>query len=135
MSTLPIGGYSEAEWDHQAFLYWPEDGTIVLPVSPGWGHCGIADDLLRRQLQHEPGGWRGRCPVAGHRVDRTWHRVEHESRDDSGCWNPLQRSMVIGSELVTVGHDQMQFTDSSPLAARDSVEWGTPDQYGCYYYR
>jgi uncharacterized secreted protein with C-terminal beta-propeller domain len=31
LSTLPIGGSSEAEWDHHAFLYWPEDGTIVLP--------------------------------------------------------------------------------------------------------
>ena len=36
IDTLPIGGSSEVEWDHKAFLYWPEDGTIVLPVSPGW---------------------------------------------------------------------------------------------------
>ena len=39
IDTLPIGGSSEVEWDHKAFLYWPEDGTIVLPVSPGWNSC------------------------------------------------------------------------------------------------
>ena len=49
LSTLPIGGSSEAEWDHHAFLYWPEDGTIVLPVSPGWNNCGGDVELPRRR--------------------------------------------------------------------------------------
>ena len=45
VSTLLLGGRSEAEWDHHAFRYWPETdastgetvGTIVIPSSPMWG--------------------------------------------------------------------------------------------------
>ena len=57
LSTLPIGGFSEAEWDHQAFLYWPEDGTIVLPVSPGWHDCGPAVDCLAGQMTSPVVAW------------------------------------------------------------------------------
>ena len=60
--------------------------------------------------------------------------IEHEYRNQSGCWNPLQRSMVIGSELVTIGLDQVQFTDRATLEARDQVRWGDPENYGCYAY-
>lgn len=34
--TLP-GGYSEVEWDHHAFLYWPADGLTVIPVQQSDG--------------------------------------------------------------------------------------------------
>jgi len=57
--------------------------------------------------------------------------ITHESTDQSGCWNPLQRSMVIGSEIVTVGYDQMKFSDRATLEPRDSVLWGNPADYGC----
>ena len=42
--------------------------------------------------------------------------------------------MVIGSELVTIGFDQVQFNDRATLAVRDAVRWGQPDQYGCAYW-
>ena len=57
--------------------------------------------------------------------------ITHESADQSGCWNPLQRSMVIGSELVTVGLDQMKFSDRATLEPRADVSWGNPADYGC----
>ena len=50
IDTLPIGGQSEVEWDHKAFLFWQPDGTIVLPVSPGWGDCGAGVDCLAEDL-------------------------------------------------------------------------------------
>jgi hypothetical protein len=28
----------------------------------------------------------------------------------------------------------MKFSDRQTLAARDSVSWGDPEQYGCYWY-
>ena len=37
IDTLQIGGYSEVEWDHKAFLYWPADGTIA---AGGWYQPG-----------------------------------------------------------------------------------------------
>jgi len=60
--------------------------------------------------------------------------INHESRNQSGCWNPLQRSIAIGDELATIGLDQIKFSNRTDLTARDSVSWGDPDQYGCYWY-
>ncbi len=132
LSTLPIGGYSEAEWDHHAFLFWPEDGTIVLPVSPGWNNCGPAVDCLAGGLTSQFGG----VVVAQLQGNELVGRgtISHETGNNNGCWNPLQRSLAIGSELVTIGADQMQFTDRATLVARDSVQWGDAEQYGCYWY-
>lgn len=132
LSTLAIGGSSEAEWDHKAFLYWPEDGTIVIPTSPWWGGCGAADGCLADQMRSNAGG----VVVAQLQGTQLVGRgvIEHDDSRSSGCWNPLQRSMVIGSEIVTVGLDQVQFNDRSTLAVRDAVSWGTADQYGCAYW-
>jgi Beta propeller domain len=135
LSTLPIGGSSEAEWDHHAFLYWPDDGTIVLPVSPGWNDCGFSVDgpCLAGQLRNPMGG----VVVAQLQGTSLVGRgtISSESKvDNGGCWNPLQRSLAIGTELVTVGLGDMQFTDRASLVSRDSVSWGEPQQYGCYWY-
>ncbi len=51
-----------------------------------------------------------------------------------GCWNPLQRSIVIGDELATIGLDQIKFSDRADLDAGDSVTWGDAEEYGCYWY-
>ena len=132
LSTLAVGGFSEAEWDHHAFLYWPEDGTIVLPVQPGWNNCGPTADCLAGALTNPTGGvvvaqLQG-TTLVGKGV------ISSESHSTNGCWNPLQRSLAIGTELVTVGMGEMQFSDRATLAVRGSVDWGTPDQYGCYWY-
>ena len=131
LSTLPIGGWSEAEWDHKAFLYWPEDGTIVIPTSPWWGGCAPELDCLADEISSAGGG----AVVAQLQGTQLVGRgvIQHEG-DMSGCWNPLQRSMIIDSEIVTVGLDQVQFNDRSTLAVRDAVRWGSPDSYGCAYW-
>ena len=45
--TLP-GGWSDAEHDPHAFLYWPEDGLVVIPVwvEPAFGRPGVALDSV-----------------------------------------------------------------------------------------
>ena len=134
LSTLPIGGSSDAEWDHHAFLYWPADGTIVLPVSPGWNNCGFAPNCLAGTLTNPVGG------VIVAQLDGTTltarGTISSKTQDQSGggCWNPLQRSLAIGSELVTVGMNEVQFSDRATLLTRDSVGWGDPQQYGCMWY-
>jgi hypothetical protein len=133
LSVLPIGGRSDAEWDHKAFLYWPEDGTIVIPISPFWGPCGFAVDCASSAIT-SPAGGVVVAQLQGTELSLKG-TIQHEQRENSGCWNPLQRSMVIGDELVTIGLDQVKFSDRDTLAARDTTVWGTPDQYGCYYYR
>ena len=132
LSTLPIGGSSDAEWDHHAFLYWPEDGTIVLPVSPGWNNCGIVPNCLAGTLTNPVGG------VIVAQLDGTTltarGTISSKSQDQGSCWNPLQRSLAIGTELVTVGMNEVGFTDRATLTPRDSVHWGDPQQYGCVWY-
>lgn len=132
LSTLSIGGHSEAEWDHHAFLYWPEDGTIVIPASPGWGSCAPDVQCLADGLTNAMGG----VIVAQLQGTELIGRgaISGRSTSFNGCWNPLTRSMVIGSELVIIGLDQLQFVDRATLEPRDSVTWGSPDQYGCYWY-
>ncbi len=133
LSVLPIGGSSDAEWDHKAFLYWPEDGTIVIPISPFWGPCGFAVSCASDAITSPAGG----VVVAQLQGTELVMKgtIEHEQRANSGCWNPMQRSMVIGDEIITIGVDQVKFSDLATLEARDSTSWGDPDQYGCYYYR
>jgi hypothetical protein len=132
VSSLPIGGYSEAEWDHKAFLYWPEDGTIVIPISPSWQGCGPAVDCLAERITGPAGG----VVVAQLQGTQLVGRgtIQHDYQSQSGCWNPLQRSMIIGSEIVTIGFDQVKFTDRATLVGRDEVRWGDPENYGCYYW-
>jgi hypothetical protein len=132
ISTLAVGGWSDVEWDHHAFLYWPGDGTIVLPVSPGWAECAPQVDCLAARITGSAGGavvarLQGRELVAVGVID-------HDAADDSGCWNPLLRSIAIGEELATIGLDQIRFSDRTNLAERATVRWGTPDEYGCYWY-
>lgn len=132
LSTLMVGGSSDAEWDHHAFLFWPEDGTIVIPTSPMWAPCPadarcVADSLVQ-----------GRGGLVVARLDGTQlvgrGTITDGDASTVGCWNPLQRSLVIGDELVTVGLDRIRFVDRATLAERDGARWGTADQYGCYYY-
>lgn len=132
LSVLPIGGHSDAEWDHRAFLYWPQDGTIVIPVSPFWGPCGFAVDCVSSKITSPAGG----VVVAQLQGTQLVVKgvVQHDQQTNTGCWNPMQRSLIIGDELVTVGFFQMKFSDRATLDERAVTTWGQPDQYGCYYY-
>jgi hypothetical protein len=141
LSTLLLGGSSEAEWDHHAFLYWPETdpatgetvGTIVIPSSPMWGPCPADVRCLGTDITSPAGG----VIVAELRGTTLSARgvIQHTLAAGAGpCWNPLQRAVVIDSELATIGFDQVQFSDRATLAVRDTVRWGTPEQYGCYFY-
>ena len=60
--------------------------------------------------------------------------INHESRNQSGCWNPLQRSIVIGDELATIGLDQIKFSDA-PHSTPVTVSPGaTPGSTAGYWY-
>jgi hypothetical protein len=133
ISVLAIGGHSDAEWDHHAFLYWAEDGTIVLPTSPGWGACATFTTCPAAMVPQGSGGG----AVVAQLKDRVLSLkgvVVHDSTSFNGCWNPLQRSMVIGDELVTIGFDQMKFSDLDTLESTRDLKWGKADDYGCYWY-
>ena len=60
--------------------------------------------------------------------------INDTSKSDSGCWNPLVRSIVIGDELVLIGQEHLQIVDRGSLDPRASVTWGSPEDYGCWYW-
>jgi hypothetical protein len=132
ISTLMIGGWSDAEWDHHAFLYWPEDGTIVIPSSPWWGGCSPEMACLADAFGRNGGGGLVVAELDG--TELRGRGVIEQPVDTSGCWNPLQRSMVIGDQLVAVGFDRLQTADRTTLDPGDSVEWGDAEQYGCAWW-
>lgn len=131
VNSLPIGGHSDVEWDHKAFLFWEPDGTIVIPVSPGWSDCGPVDTCLAKEIAGSGGG----AIVAQlNGRELTSRGVISHGDAQRGCWNPLQRSMIIGEEIVTVGLDQLRFSERASLETRDVVTWGDPDEFGCSWY-
>lgn len=132
IDTLTIGGWSDVEWDHKAFLFWPPDGTIVLPISPGWGNCPGGGECPADEIKSNAGG----AVVAelNGRELALRGTIEHASRQNSGCWNPLLRSIAIGDELVTVGSDQLEIADRQTLDERAAVRWGDPEDYDCYWW-
>jgi hypothetical protein len=105
----------------------------VLPVSPGWNDCGDNDnECLAKNLAGANGG-AVVAELAGRELVASG-TISHTNSGRSGCWNPLQRSLVIGDELVTIGLDQLQFSNRHSLEPRDAVSWGDPEQYGCAWF-
>ena len=130
IDTLSIGGWSEMEWDHRAFLYWPADGTIAIPASPGWNDCGPNETCLARTLQGAGG-----TVVA--QLDGTELRARGVINGDTStnCWNPPLRTVVIDSELAAVAPNSITFADRGSLDVRAEARWGDVDEYGCYWYQ
>ncbi len=99
--TLPES-YSEAEYDHHAFLYWQPKNVAVLPVS-GWVNNGdVGDD----DPESDPSAYFNRSLVlridAGDEI-RTLAEISHPAKPESGDDMPRQlRSLVIGEQLYTL---------------------------------
>ena len=130
IDTLSIGGWSDMEWDHRAFLYWPADGTIAIPASPGWNDCGPNETCLARTLQGAGG-------TVVTQLDGTELRARGVINGDTStnCWNPPLRTVVIDSELAAVAPNSITFADRGSLDVRAEARWGDADEYGCYWYQ
>lgn len=88
-NALGLGTWSEVEWDHHAFLYWPARGLAVIPVE-----IYIAEDRDKPDL----------AGVVGFRVGRgsgvrDMGFVSHGATGSSG---PVRRSIVVADRLITV---------------------------------
>jgi len=96
--TLP-GAYSQAEWDHHAFLYWAETSTLVIPI----------------QQSNGLNWWNGALAVhAGADGIRTLAEMEQPGY--------VYRTLVVGPNLLTLSdtgiqsYDMVDFEESSWLA-------------------
>ena len=91
LHTQHLGqGWSEAEHDHHAFLFWPRTGLVMIPFE-------------QRAVGFRVGRSRGIDPLG---------RVEH----DQG--SPIRRSLVVGDSVLTVSENGIKASSLATLAER-----------------
>jgi Beta propeller domain len=78
--SVPGGSFSEAEWDHHAFLWWAPLQLAVLPLESARFSGAIGLNV-------------GRAAIA--EAGRAVHQLQGEE------W-PVRRSLVVGGRLVTI---------------------------------
>jgi uncharacterized secreted protein with C-terminal beta-propeller domain len=88
-------GWSEAEHDHHAFLYWPRTGLMVIPFN------------------HEAVG----LTVGRRGIDRVG-RVSHERQ------LPIRRSLVVRDSVLTVSEAGVRASSLATFADRGFVSFG-----------
>jgi uncharacterized secreted protein with C-terminal beta-propeller domain len=94
-------GWSEAESDHHAFLFWPRTGLVVVPFD-------------RRAVGFRVGRARGIAEIG---------RVEHPSATAQ-----IRRSLVVGDDVVTVSDAGVLASAASTLAQRGWAAFPPPAQ-------
>jgi hypothetical protein len=85
--TLEGDNYSEVEWDHRGFLYWPATKTAVIPVE---AYSEEEDDDFIGAVAYRVDPATGIEPVG---------RLQHGTGYDAG-W--LTRTFVVGATLYSV---------------------------------
>ncbi|SFR20134.1 Beta propeller domain-containing protein [Lentzea waywayandensis] len=89
---------SEAQFDPHAFLFWPQDGTLVIPVSAYRSNYEVSSLVLR---------------VEGNQLNQTGRIVEPSSPNNYG--GP-RRTIVIGDQLWSISNAGVQVNARSGLA-------------------
>jgi uncharacterized secreted protein with C-terminal beta-propeller domain len=104
LSRAQLGeGWSEAESDHHAFLFWPQTGLVVVPFVE---------------------------KAAGFRVGRAKGIVDL-GRIDNGAggleWTPpIRRSLVVGGSVLTVSDAGVRASDLNTLASQGWAPFPAP---------
>lgn len=115
--TAIPGASSAAEYDHHAFLYWPETGLAVLPVQSYGG------DVFCTQ----PEGVTVPCPgptesfngaVGFHVATDGIDEVGRITHDDAST---LNRAVVVGDTLYTVSETSLVASDLTTLAPQATL--------------
>ena len=91
-------GWSEAEHDHHAFLFWPRTGLVMIPFE-------------QRAVGFRVGRARGIDPLG---------RVEHDAQ-----W-PIRRSVVVGDGVLTVSENGVKESSLATLVERGFVAFPPP---------
>jgi uncharacterized secreted protein with C-terminal beta-propeller domain len=100
-------GWSEAESDHHAFLFWPRTGLVVVPFQQR---------------------------AVGFRVSRAGG-IDEVGRIDDGNGQPLsssgiRRSLVVGNSVLTVSDAGVKSSSLATLAAQGWAAFPAPPQPG-----
>ena len=121
-----MGGSSDAEFDHHAFLWWPAVagadpmGQVVIPMAKWQWNRPVEDGTV--------GGPELAAVVAQVGVTGIGEqgRISHQARSEARQAFPdpglamVQRSLVVGGRLVTVSNTGVLVSDLGSLA---DVAW------------
>ncbi|MBA2555825.1 MAG: beta-propeller domain-containing protein, partial [Chloroflexi bacterium] len=116
------GGSSEAEYDHHAFLYWPETGQLVLPVESWEQRPSGAEKLTTGAAVFAVSDTAGidRAGQISHQGRGSDAAVGSEDRWEEDWMARIRRSLVIGHRLYTMSDRGLLVSDLETLA---DVEW------------
>jgi uncharacterized secreted protein with C-terminal beta-propeller domain len=113
-------GYSSVEYDHRAFLHWPQTGLTVIPVQT-WRWDEEAET---------ESGFSGAIAIEATRdgikeIGRITHAQDKEGEEY--YWAPgIERSLVIGDSLYTYSYDGILQSDLETVEAGTYVPfWGS----------
>jgi hypothetical protein len=110
VATMDIGGWSDAQWDHHAFLWWPAAGEA--------GASGAEGTVVVPTQQWDGPSFMG-AVIAGLDGDTLGERGRIEHPDTQG-WGPIQRSLIVDGKLVTVSPAGVMVSD---LGSLGQVHW------------
>lgn len=91
------GSSSEAQFDPHAFLFWPQDGTLVIPVSTYRTNPEVSSLVLK---------------IEGDQIRDAGKIVEPQNQNYGGA----RRTIVIGDQLWSVSAAGVQITARNGLA-------------------
>ena len=105
-------GSSEAEYDHHAFLYWPQTRLAVLPVQTWDVDAGAAS--FGGVIAYRVGRGTGIAEVG---------RITHPPLEGVTNATPIRRSIVAGDLLLTVSDAGLKVNALDGLADRGWVSF------------
>ena len=110
------GANSEAEFDPHAFLYWPEDGLLVVPLQVNYGGPGSGgSDPATIPQKVTPSIGALVLRVTGASIYEVGFIRHPESPTNPGYSSPIRRSLIIDQTLWTVSDGGLMATDSRSL--------------------
>ena len=125
--TLP-GGWTEAEWNARAFLYWAPEQLVVLPVNMwDWENngadaflgavaLGVEENRLTERARLTHGDSAKQVCEEWVKIDKDGEEITHEE-----CWvqhdsqSSISRSLVIGDVLYTLSEKGLLASDLKTL--------------------
>lgn len=108
-------GFSDAEWDHRAFLYWAAEDLAVLPITQWSANWSGAVALRVTEA--------GITEVA--RIDHGSGASNGDEGPDFGNFPPqITRTLVIGDDLWSLSYEHLQSNNLTTFEVVDRESFG-----------